>query len=528
MSDLNALDAYVITPGEAAVPPAPPAPGVKQRLRIHVPRVRSTLYMGEKCASPDNDLFAGEKNYDGVGIVTDGHMFLDAERTMTLQSTSSAALQSSKNLALGGKSGLYAGSSGGVTIAGGGGVTILGGFPKSWPANYKVDGTEPKEPQWVAPVNSGAAAVTMVASGIDAALAAYGMASGASDVWLGLKKKKFLSAVNFAWAAGAFGGFASAVGATAGVASLAGWENETVSDLSSALAGTLIYGNMGMILATPVTLGMYSLAGTTIATPAALGLTGGFVEIVSLKDTKINAAKGSMEISAKGELHIKSEKSLKLGSKSKPVSLMGSHVAIGAPSGSGGQASATTVALDAEFLVSALAKRVALEGSMHFSALGDKTSGLTSNGITYVTAKDNVAIGCPTGEVNVAGKKHVELQCEGSRLTIKKDKVMIGLGPGKPGPPPIPPRLEPDEPMPNDESQVVSWLLASMARWSRNDKKAEKAAKDYEKWAKKVKNLKETKSGIIIKKGKVEISVDGTKHTFDKGKLKGPSFVEQK
>lgn len=58
------------------------SPGDQQRLRIHVPKVSTTLSMGAK-APPGSirDLDAGAPNYDGFGVFTLGHIHLSASDT---------------------------------------------------------------------------------------------------------------------------------------------------------------------------------------------------------------------------------------------------------------------------------------------------------------------------------------------------------------------------------------------------------------------------------------------------------------
>ena len=70
--------------------------------------------------------------------------------------------------------------------------------------------------------------------------------------------------------------------------------------------------------------------------------------------------------------------------------------------------------------------------------------------------------------------------------------------------------------------------LTARRRARENQAKADAHAKALKAHAEKCKNLKETKSGIIIDSSTVAISVSGHKLTFDGSKMKHPSMTWQK
>lgn len=132
----NTLD-YVLSPGEAALDPEQAPESGKQRLRIHIPNVRTTLTMGAKAqaeAVRGGDL--GPINYDGFGVHTkDGHVYLVAEDGVAaLKATKEVTIHSAEStLDIRSKDNAYLGSDSQTYIHGRTGTLIVGGDSTSPP-----------------------------------------------------------------------------------------------------------------------------------------------------------------------------------------------------------------------------------------------------------------------------------------------------------------------------------------------------------------------------------------------------------
>ena len=74
------------TVADMPVAPDQCSPGDKQRLRIHVPNVSTTLAMGAPAAGgATRDGDATTQNYDGFSVTTEGNIYMDAKKSVTVQ-----------------------------------------------------------------------------------------------------------------------------------------------------------------------------------------------------------------------------------------------------------------------------------------------------------------------------------------------------------------------------------------------------------------------------------------------------------
>lgn len=125
---LRQLDAIQLEPGEAASTPAAHEPSASQRLRIHVPHVRSTLWLGASAATPrDGD--GGPPNYEGFGVFTKGCSYVHAEGEASYQSKRDTTIY-----AYGDGANLLAGAKNNIALASGGNTLVQGAVAWSSPA----------------------------------------------------------------------------------------------------------------------------------------------------------------------------------------------------------------------------------------------------------------------------------------------------------------------------------------------------------------------------------------------------------
>src|SRR5688572_12311767 len=140
--------------------PEPEAPSAKQRLRLHVPYLKTTMTMGEAAAaSKIRSEDAGDMNFPGFGVTTQGHVFVDANGApptsmMRLQSTGPLTVQSHSTVAIGGQISTVLASNGPAICAGGGGIALLGGDTVRWHVNQVNNGKSPDAPEWIGNIKS--------------------------------------------------------------------------------------------------------------------------------------------------------------------------------------------------------------------------------------------------------------------------------------------------------------------------------------------------------------------------------------
>ena len=295
----------------------PPAPSDRQRLRIHVPNVSTTLWMGAD-ADGGRAGDAGPPNYDGFGVSTVGCVYMTSDGQTAIESKGSMSLfahGSSSDLFLGANHdvGLAAGG-GEVLVHGGGGVTIAGGV--AWGDSAQVgpaSGPTVEDPAWKANAASTVSTIGTVCTSVDIAAAALSIGMAGWSLRHGIKGTSFLS-----WA-----------GIVADAANIAG--NSVGMAGGDPLGGATLYGSTGLILATAATAGLYSAFGTGIASSLgvqivapSVGVSGLEVGVVGGKETSIGG----------GKLELVGAHDTELATRSGvgKLTLLGSRIVIGKPS----------------------------------------------------------------------------------------------------------------------------------------------------------------------------------------------------
>lgn len=437
---VSVLDAMLPGGREVAeqVVPEFPAPSPSQRLRIHVPNVRTTITAGRKANQGDiRPEDAGDKNYDGFGVHTDGHVFIDAvgaDSKMTLQAKSDVTIQSQGGLAIGGKGGILAGSQSGATLYGGGGVTIYGGQPALWGAEPPgSDGeTQPEAPTWVDSLGTVGVTLGSVWAAIDAAWAFRDGLWKAVNARLGKTRTapwSSLSTGKFATAGGVIGGVASGLGSVAWAPGLKTWAGHW----SWPFGGTTIHGTAGLIMGSGATAALYSLLGTAIATPASLDLFGGYVGMAAAKDMNIRAAKGGLVVGAGKKVEVIATEEIEIASRTMQALIYGSSVKVGKHSSKGTQDGTDAVTIDADQAIElnttswkVNAKRTYISSGTCFTA-GASEILLSSGGPTQFWSFGKTLMHS-MNEVKVAVDAWV----------MKIDKSSLTIGKANKAPPPLP------------------------------------------------------------------------------------------
>lgn len=269
------------------------SPGDQQRLRIHVPKVSTTLSMGAK-APPGSirDLDAGAPNYDGFGVFTLGHIHLSASdtpstSTIGLDAKGDITIQSEQErLFMGAKKQAVLASGGNnAYVIGGTGVVIAGGTEVPWADIVKPDGTTPLPPAWKDNFTATADSINRAWSGIDAFVA---LSTGIYNVgklalgWSGSFWDKFSVA---GLLAGNFGGLA-----VSGLGALGG----------PTIGGTVIHGSGGLVMGSPHTASIYSLTGLTLASVLGTTMLSGAVGILGIGEVSVQS-KQKVELTSMNE-----------------------------------------------------------------------------------------------------------------------------------------------------------------------------------------------------------------------------------
>lgn len=291
------------------------SPSDQQRLRIHVPRVSTTLSMGAK-APPEavRDADAGAPNYDGFGVYTRGHIHLSASdtpstSTVTVQAKGDIALQSEQErLFMGAKKQAVLASGGSnAYVLGGSGVVIAGGTAAPWSDIVKPDGTTPLPPAWKDNYTATADSINQIWAGIDAFVALSTGIYNTSKLALG-------------WS-GSFWDAFSIAGLLLG--NLGGG---AVSGLGAAgapsIGGTVVHGSGGLILSSPLTTSIYSGTGMTLASVLGTTVLSGAVGILGIGEVSLQskqkieiASMNEVGMSAYNEVHIDSGRTAVYGGR---------------------------------------------------------------------------------------------------------------------------------------------------------------------------------------------------------------------
>lgn len=504
--------------------------GAKQRLRIRVPDVYTQMSLGEAYRNQDAQGFA----YPGFGLETDGHIFMHAKgasSSVMVQASKDATFQAEGGAAIGGKAGLAAASAGGVIMAGGGGVTIIGGQPNGWIGNRPSDGTNPGSAPWISNISAASGVVAAVGAGIDAWIALSGAAKAAHDAKQGNEPMPWRGTFTkvAAYLGGVVGGLASTIGALGALdgsaQSLNLWDSNGFSTFASQFGGTFIHGTGGMILTSTITTGIYSLMGTTIGTPLALGMFGGSVDLQGKEDVSVQSSKGKMTLSAGKTLHLSATEAVSLASLTAKLGLSGLSISVGSRAGEGGQAGTKDIGMDAEQVVITTQKLSLLQSDERASVEGLLHARLNSkNGYTYVMGKQGVSVSSGSGKATLSSPKQAGLRSGSMLVTVAPDKAVIGKAPGDLPAPPAPPTFEKRPKKPKSKKKLNAWLDACDEISKKNADKEKDYQSSVKSWKKDVDAMKEASVGIVIKKSAVNIVVDGHRLTIDSSTVKHPSL----
>ncbi|MEC7520281.1 MAG: hypothetical protein VYE22_10470 [Myxococcota bacterium] len=287
---LDELQQIELSPGEAAENPGAQEASPAQRLRIHVPNVKTTVSLGAKApAGSIRDADAGAPNFHGFGVDTEGHVFIDARKSpadsmIRIQAKGSITLQTPSSFAAGGQHGALMASNGGAVVAGGGGAVIFGGAGLPWSDNQVADASTPDSPQWISNVETSANNWATAWAGWDALVASASVIASRSD--LKITKNTFASLSNLTAAVATYGGMVggaiSAYGFAKGVSG---------SEALPSLGGTTIHGSTGLILGSGATAGLYSTLGTCIASVLSVGVVAPATSIAGLVSAELKGGK---------------------------------------------------------------------------------------------------------------------------------------------------------------------------------------------------------------------------------------------
>ncbi len=510
--------------------PAKAGDGAKQRLRIQVPVVYTQMTLGEAYRNQDAQGFA----YPGFGLETKGHIFMHAKgesSSVMVQASKDATFQAEGGAAIGGKAGLAAASAGGVIMAGGGGVTIIGGQPNGWIGNRSSDGTNPGSAPWISNISAASGVVAAVGAGIDAWIAVSGAAKAAHDASQGNEPMPWRGTFTkvAAYLGGVVGGLASTIGALGALdgsaQSLNLWDANGFSTFASQFGGTFIHGTGGMILTSTITTGIYSLMGTTIGTPLALGMFGGSVDLQGKEDVSVQSSKGKMTLTAGKTLHLSATEAVSLASLTAKLGLSGLSISVGSRAGEGGQAGTKDIGMDAEQVVITTQKLALLQSDERASVEGLLHARLNSkDGYAYVMGKQGVSVSSGSGKATLSSSKQAGLRSGSMLVTVEPSKVVLGKAPGDLPAQPAMPTFEKKPKKPRSKKALKAWLDACDEISKKNAAKEKDYQSSVKSWKKDVDAMKEASVGIVIKKSAVNIVVDGHRVTVDSSTVKHPSL----
>lgn len=415
------------------------SPGDRQRLRIFVPNVKTTLSMGARAPgssirSEDN---TGAPNYDGFGVHSVGHIFMtaagpDAESTATLQAKGALVLQSENASSL-----LAAGDSAVVhavkqaMINGGDGLFLASGVGATPPRNEESDGAVPSGVNWIDVISDGVRRVADFWANVDMYFAAVDLGIIAVDSWSGVRTgtmpKKAL-----VWQA-----------IQAILAEMGGGTRDVVMNgfnpyvRGKASGNTVIHGEGGLVLGSKMSAGLFSTIGTTVGSMTFAGVTAPFSSVVGLRDVEVRAATGSGSMVARKTLELSGANTSVAGLKGE-LGLYGKCIRIGddpesqinptsEAEPSGNQAKTVKLFAAADEQVRLASKRIELNargqvtGGQYYSADPLGIQLLAENRI-YTDSKDLVSRHTEGVHLSVADK---------FGLSVSKTKLSVGKLEGK-------------------------------------------------------------------------------------------------
>lgn len=529
---LGSIDKYVITPDEAAAEPGQNPASLKQRLRITVPYLNTSLTMGsgavEGVLRPDDP--TAQLHWPGFGVTTQGNVYLEAigpaaDSRVKIQTKGDMSLHSNENgVNIGGKTGVAVGTDMGATVIGNGGVMIAGGSLGFGTVNTGLDMPEgsqnPITPAWVTDIGKVASGIGAALAGVDVGVAATLLLRDRKNIAAGLKDVSHSKAKVATTLAALAGGVFSAGGVYYGVL---GAKGGSAGPNAKIFAGTTIYGQSGLILGSTATAGFYSLMGTTIYSPASVTVwSNAYVGITAGLDLSLATKKG--EFNADEMITIRGGKSAVFGSDDEVEIKAGKSAAL--HSGDFAFVGGDTTGLQgkSELWLDSFGKIYAFAPKVKLHAKDEGTVSVT-NGVLGLDGKDGVTLTSPAKIVAAV---------DAFRMILEPSKAYIGRGPGKAPDPPALDALEEVEKLP--ANLKGKWNSAEYKAWrakkdatekSNKSKRASNEAKQkaHDAEAAKMKGLE---VGITMTDGDMELAVKGHKIKIDTSKTKFAALVIQK
>ncbi|MBX3273669.1 MAG: hypothetical protein KF729_25620 [Sandaracinaceae bacterium] len=477
------------------------SPGDKQRLRIHVPNIKSTLTMGARAPGGgirDND--TGAPNFDGFGVDTVGHVFVNArggkdDSKMNIQANGQILMQSDQDsLYLVSAAPAVLASTAVTNIAAGGGVNIAAGWGSNV-ANPSCDGgTGPGAPEALTSLPGHLDSISSFWGNVDSAMAGAAIAAS-------VLQSRFANPGS-SWL-GALFGFGN-LSAAACIAN-----NNLGAAKALAGGGVTIHGTQGWVLGTPLYGGAYAALGLTIgsAFPAMMALVD--AGIIATRD--IGMASGrEIGVTARKAVSILGGDKVEIASRGGGgTAVKGKTIVIGSAAGAGGQVSTDGVGIVANKIAIGGRKSLALtaknKGSFRAKQLslgGDK-----------VTVSGNTAASIQAKKVGVWGDNNVCVGTKGFFVNVGKSNLKLG---NIKKPLPDAPAYEPPSMDEILEAMATDRPMANM-RALKTDAEESHAAK-LEAWLEKCAELDSKNCSIELKNGNIEIVVQGNKFKIDGGK----------
>lgn len=492
---IDALDQYILTPGEVAANPGAQAESPEQRLRIHVPNVKTTLSMGAR--GPGNarrECDSGAPNFAGFGVHTEGHIFLTASKdqdtsTATLQAKGDIVVQSEQGLLwAGSKEQAMLASQANAMVMGGGGVVIAGGAAVTWAANPEPDDVQPQPPGWMSGFGEAGSAINRVWAGMDALVA------------IGMGVKGFINAKT-ARPKGldlAIAGANLVLGNAGGtiVSGLGAFDSDPIG-------GTVIHGTGGVIVGSTLTMGLYSLTGTTIASLLGVSVVAPSVGVTGANDATLEAGR-SVEVKSGGKAAFTGANQTIVASRRADLKLLGKEIDIGANAAEEGvtQGKTERLGMYGEY-VDIKGKEVAVAGDTLALRADEGVAGLAAKTTASISGQ-HVTVIAETG-IDMSASSVVRAGVGEFAMMVRDSKLWVGhAGERIPKKPSQPAR----HPKKSTRQRIRADYEERLADWKGNYVPGD--------------------SGVEFKKDKVEWRVGGNRFKMDRDKFKTGSLVWKK
>jgi len=503
----NTLD-YVTSPAEAAADPDQAPASDKQRLRIHIPNIPTTLTMGAKAAREGvRDGDDGPINYDGFGVHTrGGHVYLCAEEGVAaLKATGSVTVHSSDaHVDVRAARCAYFGSDDQTYVHGKSGTMIVGGgtaqpdiiksvLPKFAGDLFYGDNGDPDPwtPDDLSDVKASSDSMVQNFTAIQAAIMGISKSLGATASKIGAISAVF----GIAKAAGALATAAPGPGV-----GIHGTEGVTVT---SPKAVTL-HAHKHILLSSAKESELQSLVTTNVGagaalfcgSPGATTILGGYgAKVVSGMSTEISSRRGKVAVRAK-------------------------DIVIGDKVGEFPQVKCEAIA--------AYAEQVGITAEKNINIGATKELTLSSEH-SQLHGKMNACVESPGGAVLFGGRSatirssnEIHMGTKGFTLAMKNDSISMGNIK----------KEWPDAPTEIPLTDMYARIAAAGDDLNMRTMKAvageihaENAAK-WDAWIDKVEAIERKNCGITLKDGNVELEVKGYKFKFDNSKIKFANAFE--